>query len=153
MTSIPCPGWASGRGLQPVPKRDGVFIVYVQKAHPIDGWQSDSNATEGVLFQQHQDYCEREAVANTCSLDLRIGIPVLIEEMDNAIDEAYGTAPERLYIVGVDGKMTCHGGAGPHFFDVDEWEHAIETCLKNQASLSKLQISNGRGVRAAWIKR
>ena len=107
------------------------FVIYVQEAHPIDGWQTGSNVAEGVLFRQHQSYEEREEVAQTCSLDLHISIPVLVEEMDNGTDEAYGAAPERLYLVGADGKVAYKGGAGPHFFDLDEWEQAIKACLKS----------------------
>ncbi len=110
------------------------LIVYVQEAHPTDGWQTDSNVAAGVLFRQHQSFEEREEVAQTCSLDLHISIPVLIEEMDNIIDEAYGAAPERLYLVGADGNVTYQGGAGPHFFDLDEWEQAIEACLTVEAT-------------------
>ena len=108
------------------------FVVYVQEAHPTDGWQTDSNLEEGVLFRQHQSYEEREEVAQTCSLDLHLQIPILVEEMDNAIDEAYGAAPERLYLVGADGMVAYHGGAGPHFFDLDEWEQALEACVGNK---------------------
>jgi len=39
------------------------FVVYVQEAHPTDGWQTDSNVAEGILFRQHQSYTEREAWA------------------------------------------------------------------------------------------
>jgi len=106
------------------------FVVYVQEAHPTDGWQTESNLTDNILFRQHQSYDEREEVAQACSIDLHINLPILIEEMDNAIDEAYGAAPERLYLIGADGKVAYQGGAGPHFFDLDEWEHAIEACLK-----------------------
>ena len=111
--------------------RDDVefFVVYVQEAHPTDGWQVDSNLDEGVLYRQHQSYDERESVAQSCSIDLQIGLPVIIEEMDNAIDEAYGAAPERLYLVDAGGRVAYHGGAGPHFFDLDEWEQAIEACV------------------------
>ena len=104
------------------------FVVYVQEAHPTDGWQTDSNVEEGILFRQHQSYDERESVAQSCSIDLQIGLPIIIEEMDNAIDEIYGAAPERLYLVDVDGHVAYHGGAGPHFFDLDEWEQAIQSC-------------------------
>ena len=106
------------------------FVVYVQEAHPTDGCQTESNLTDNVLFRQHQSYDEREEVAQTCSIDLHINLPILIEEMDNVIDEAYGAAPERLYLIGADGKVAYQGGAGPHFFDLDEWEHAIEAYLK-----------------------
>ena len=105
------------------------LVVYVREAHPTDGWQTDSNVRDGVLFRQHQSYDEREEVAQTCSLDLDIAIPIVIEEMDNAIDEAYGAAPERLYLVDADGRVAYHGGAGPHFFDLDEWAQAIESCV------------------------
>lgn len=106
------------------------FVIYVQEAHPTDGWQVDSNITESILFQQHQSYGERESVATTCSLDLHMSLPILVEEMDNAIDEAYGAAPERLYLIGADGRVAYHGGAGPHFFDLDEWEDAIAATVK-----------------------
>ncbi len=105
------------------------FVVYIQEAHPTDGWQTDSNIRDGVLFRQHQSYDERQEVARTCSLDLHIDMPIIIEEMDNVIDESYGAAPERLYLVGRDGRIAYHGGAGPHFFDLDEWEMAIEACV------------------------
>ena len=109
------------------------FLVYVREAHPSDGWQVDANVENDVIFRQHQNFEEREQVANTCSLDMNMKIPILIEEMDNVIDEAYGAAPVRLYVVGADGKVTYHGGAGPHFMDVDEWEEAIDATVKQAA--------------------
>lgn len=110
------------------------FVVYVQEAHPTDGWQVESNVAEGVLFQQHQSYEERASVAATCSLDLHLPMPVLVEEMDNAIDEAYGAAPERLYLIGADGRVAYQGGAGPHFFDLEAWEQAIATSVRAVAT-------------------
>ena len=106
------------------------FVVYIQEAHPTDGWQTESNVAEGVLFRQHQSYEERESVATTCSLDLHLPLPVLVEAMDNAIDEAYGAAPERLYLIGVDGRVAYQGGAGPHFFDLEAWKQAIATSVR-----------------------
>ncbi|MCH7712282.1 MAG: hypothetical protein IIC99_01540 [Chloroflexi bacterium] len=105
------------------------FVVYVQEAHPTDGRQTDSNVELGILFRQHQSFEERDEVAATCTLDLHIEVPVLVEEMDNNVDEAYGAAPERLYLIDADGKVAYHGGAGPHFFDLDEWEEALQACV------------------------
>ena len=51
------------------------FVVYVQEAHPTDGWQTESNVAEGILFRQHQSFEDREEAANTCSLDLHIPCP------------------------------------------------------------------------------
>ncbi len=103
------------------------FVVYVQEAHPADGWQVESNITENVLFRQHRNYEEREAAAQSCTLGLHISVPTLVEEMDNTIDEAYGAAPERLYLIGKDGRVVYHGGAGPHFFDLDELDEALQS--------------------------
>ena len=87
-----------------------------------------------MLFRQHQSYDERESVAQSCSIDLQIGLPIITEEMDNAIDEIYGAAPERLYLVDGAGNVAYHGGAGPHFFNLDQWEQAIEACATAVAS-------------------
>ena len=99
---------------------------------------------EGVLFPQHQSYTEREAVATTCRLDLHLSIPVLVEEMNNAIDAAYGAAPERLYLIGVDGRVAYHGGAGPHFFDLEAWEQAIAASVRALAAPDLAPGKSGR---------
>lgn len=107
------------------------LVVYIQEAHPTDGWQVDSNIADGVFYPQHQSYDERETVAETCGLALNLTLPMLVDEMDNGVDEAYGAAPERLYLVGLDGRVVYKGGAGPFFFDLAHWEQAIESCLRN----------------------
>ena len=89
------------------------FLVYIQEAHPTDGWQTDSNVRDGVLFTQHQSFEDRERAAASCGLDLGITVPILIEEMDHIIDEAYGATPERLYLVGSYGKVVYKGAQAP----------------------------------------
>jgi hypothetical protein len=69
----------------------------------------------------------REKVADACALGLDISIPTLLEDMDDATDDAYGASPERLYLIGLDGRVRFKGGAGPFFFDVVPWEQAIAT--------------------------
>ena len=105
------------------------FLVYVREAHPTDGWQVDASIKEDILFRQHQSIDERGKAAASCNLGLHIQIPMLIEEMDNGIDDAYGAAPVRQYVVWKEGKVTYHGGAGPHFLDLDEWEQAIKIAI------------------------
>ena len=102
------------------------FVVYVQEAHPTDGWQTDANIKDSVYLRQHQSFDEREEAAQSCTIGLHISLPTLVEEMDNVIDEAYGAAPERLYLIGQDGKVLYHGGAGPHLFDLDELDEALQ---------------------------
>ena len=33
---------------------------------------------------------------------------------------------QRLYLIGKDGNVYYHGGAGPHLFDLDELDEAIK---------------------------
>ena len=46
--------------------------------------------------------------------------------MDNPIDKSYGAAPERLHLIVRGGNIYYHGGAGPHLFDLDELDEAIQ---------------------------
>ena len=60
---------------------------------------------------------------------MQIQSPMLIEGIDNGVDDAYGAAPVRQYVIGKDGKVTYHGGGGPHFLDLDDWEEAIKSTI------------------------
>ena len=68
---------------------------------------------------------ERYQVANTCMNDLKISIPCLIDDMDNSAARAYKGWPDRLYVVGKNGKIAFHGGPGPMGFKPDEMEVAL----------------------------
>jgi iodothyronine deiodinase-like protein len=69
---------------------------------------------------------ERRAVASTCAVNLRMRIPTVIDRIDNAVASAYGGWPDRLYLVGRDGRIAFQGGEGPFGFEPDELKRAIE---------------------------
>ena len=50
--------------------------------------------------------------------------------MEDSVNQAYGGWPDRLYLVGVDGKIAYKGGRGPFGFEPDELEEAIEEALE-----------------------
>ena len=56
---------------------------------------------------------------------------MLVDEMDNAAEEAYAAWPERLYIIGTDGSVAYKGGVGPFGFKLDEVESWLEENLQN----------------------
>ena len=62
-------------------------------------------------------------------LKMALEIPALVDEMDDAVAAAYAAMPERLYLIGQDGRIAYQGGMGPLFFRPDEWEEAIKTHL------------------------
>jgi hypothetical protein len=67
-------------------------------------------------------------------LKLALEIPALVDEMDDAVASAYAAMPERLYLVGRDGRIVYQGGMGPMFFRPGEWEEAIHDHLDSGLS-------------------
>jgi hypothetical protein len=62
-------------------------------------------------------------------LKLALEMPALVDEMEDAVAASYAAMPERLYLIGRDGRIAYKGGVGPMFFQPAEWERAIATSL------------------------
>jgi len=101
------------------------FVVYIREAHPTDAWQVEANEREGVLFTQPTTIEERSEVASACSLRLELSIPTLVDDMGNSTDLKYYALPDRLYLVGKDGRIAFRGAPGPFGFVAAELEQAI----------------------------
>lgn len=70
---------------------------------------------------------ERSEVAQTCMAKLQLEpIPALVDNMDDKVNQAYSGWPDRLYLVGRDGKIAYHGGRGPFGFKPSDLEEAIK---------------------------
>ena len=105
------------------------FIVYIKEAHPEDGWALTYNRRAGIELQDPRTTEERTEVAASCALRMRTSIPVLIDELDNEVARQYGGWPDRLYLVGQDGRIAFQGGLGPFGFRPEQLQEAIETEL------------------------
>ncbi len=68
---------------------------------------------------------ERTSVARACAVRMRIAIPVLVDGVDNAVASAYGGWPDRLYLIGRDGRVAFQGGGGPFGFKPGDLKEAI----------------------------
>ena len=101
------------------------YIVYIREAHAID---SRSPMTFGMV-EDPIDLAERSSVASKCVAELDLPMPALVDKLDDKVNQAYRGWPDRLYLVGTDGRLTYAGGRGPFFFSVDEWEMAIKSEL------------------------
>jgi hypothetical protein len=64
-------------------------------------------------------------VANACSLRLDLTIPTLIDDMSDSTDRKYYALPDRLFLVGRDGRIAFRGAPGPFGFVAAELERAI----------------------------
>ncbi len=72
---------------------------------------------------------ERTEVASQCVADLELPMPAIIDKLDDKVNQAYKGWPDRLYLIGTDGKIAYAGGRGPFFFSPDELEHSIRAEL------------------------
>jgi hypothetical protein len=104
-------------------------VVYIEEAHPIDLWQVSSNVTDGVLLASPRTDAERIETANTCVIRLAIKIPSLLDSIDNRVERAYTGWPDRLYIVGTDGRVRYKSAPGPFGFSTSELEVALRKTL------------------------
>ena len=109
--------------------RVAFYIVYIDEAHPSDIWQMQSNIKERVVFRNPTTNAERENVASSCVRKLHIAIPALIDSMDNSIEQAYTAWPDRLYLIGVDGRIRFKSEAGPFGFNPKSLADALRTTL------------------------
>ncbi len=102
-----------------------LFGVYIREAHAEGEDQVIRNLDEGVIFTQPETADERAEVAAACMLRYNFSFPMLLDGMDNEAEDKYCSWPDRLYIIGPDGKIAYQGGMGPLYFNVDEFEEAL----------------------------
>ncbi len=100
-------------------------MVYIQEAHPSDGWQLDSNLEDEVVFETPFAFADRLAIAQGCVVDLGISFPALIDDMNNSVDKAYTSWPDRIYLVDRDGRIAHKSPPGPWGFETKELREAL----------------------------
>lgn len=105
-------------------------IVYIREAHPADG-DSPSREEGAPQIVQPATLAARHEVAAACVAGLELSaIPALVDEMDDAVNRTYAAQPDRLYLIGADGKVAWKCGKGPQGFDPDGLGRAIRKALK-----------------------
>ena len=79
--------------------------MYIEEAHASDAWQAGSNVTDKVLFATPQSFEDRAGIGALCVKDLKIDLPMVVDEIDNRTERAYTAWPDRLYVI-----SPAHGG-------------------------------------------
>ncbi len=72
---------------------------------------------------------EREGIANDCIRSMKLTIPFLIDNMDDTANQGYSAWPDRIYVVGKDGKVAYKGSQGPRGFKPDEAKAKLKELL------------------------
>jgi len=105
------------------------FIVYIREAHPEDGWVLEDNREDGIALVDPVSLDERAAAADACAVRLSTRIPILLDDIDDAVGAAYGGWPDRLYLIDRAGRVAFQGDVGPFGFRPEELARAIDAEL------------------------
>lgn len=98
------------------------YLIYLKEAHAIDG----SRPSRTVKIAQHKTLEERTTAATGCVADLKLTMPLLVDDMKNTVGDAFHGHPDRLFILSPKGKIAYRGERGPRGFEVGEMEEALK---------------------------
>ncbi len=102
------------------------YVVYIREAHAMDSLVPLAGSGN-PLIEDPVAMDERLEVAQVCMTKLALEpIPALVDEMDDHVNDIYSAWPERLYLIGRDGKIAYRGKPGPGGFDPGGLEEAIQ---------------------------
>uniref|UniRef100_A0A1A8F8H0 Iodothyronine deiodinase n=1 Tax=Nothobranchius korthausae TaxID=1143690 RepID=A0A1A8F8H0_9TELE len=103
------------------------LLVYIDEAHPSDGWVAPPMGPCSFSFRKHQNLEERMGAAR--QLIEHFSLPpqcqLVADCMDNNANVAYGVANERVCIVH-QRKIAYLGGKGPFFYNLKDVRHWLE---------------------------
>jgi len=97
------------------------IIVYVEEAHPIDGWQF--NTPGQYQINQPRKFSERLNCAKHLATVLRqehkFEPKIFVDGMNNEISSLFAAFPERLVLLR-DNTVEFIGGPGPESYSIQE---------------------------------
>ena len=116
------------------------LVIYIREAHPVDGWWFGKGPMKWALRLAKSKAAtdvydpvtieQRRQVAGNCEKALGYGIRTYVDDLDDTVNKAYAAWPTRLYLVGMDGRITYHSDLGPFDFHPSKLENAIQAYLK-----------------------
>ena len=83
-----------------------------------------------MLFASPQTPGERVNTAEMCVVKLAVKLPALVDGMDNRVERAYTGWPDRLYVIGTDGRIRYKSAAGPFGFSTSDLERSLTQTLE-----------------------
>ena len=100
-------------------------MVYIREAHALDS-RSPMGGDGHPIVEDPETLEERAGVAKMCMTKLALEpMPSLVDDMKDTANNGYGAWPDRLYLIGKDGRVAMQGGPGPFGFNPDDLEDAI----------------------------
>ena len=86
-----------------------------------------------MVYQEPRQYDDRLDLAGTCSINLKIEFPALVDTIENTTELAYTAWPDRLYVIDRDGRIAFKSEAGPFGFKTEQLSRSIEQVVESGA--------------------
>ena len=103
-----------------------------------------SNKRVDINIAQPKTAAERNRVAVQCCDSLKMALPLLVDDIDDAVGQAYSGFPDRLYLIDRDGRVAYKGGRGPYGYKPRELEQTLILLLLDEALRAKSTTGEGR---------
>lgn len=87
------------------------LLIYLREAHATDGWSKPNSELADPRTQ-----ADRDLVAAQCCQELEFDFPALVDTMDDRTAVDWAAWPERIFVIGVDGRVAYRGEQGPWGF-------------------------------------
>ena len=121
--------------------------VYVSEPHATDEWPLATNNfmkwvsitsqhPVAIDIKQHLVFSQRQSAATGLKTNLLSNdIPMLVDNMDNAVNNTWVGRPARLYLLAEDGTVLYNPGRGPYSFNPSLLEPVLDDYLANRSML------------------
>uniref|UniRef100_A0A1A7WXD5 Iodothyronine deiodinase n=1 Tax=Iconisemion striatum TaxID=60296 RepID=A0A1A7WXD5_9TELE len=111
-------------------------VVYIEEAHPSDGWVSTDAPYQ---IPTHRCLEDRMNAAQLIHLEVP-GCLVVADSMENSSSAAYGAYFNRLYVV-QEGQVVYQGGRGPEGYRISELRDWLDQHRKKLETPNNLVIN------------
>lgn len=110
-------------------------MIYVREAHPAETGAIPENKALGPI-PAPTNLHERSQLAQTCATNLHLQMPLLVDDMDDSTAERYQSWPERLYVVGSDGRI-AYAGFGSVQLNMPAMCEKLETLIERGSEIER----------------
>lgn len=110
-------------------------LVYIEEAHPSDGWMSTDAPYQ---IPRHKCLEDRLHAARLMRTEVP-GCLVVVDSMENASNAAYGAYFDRLYILH-EGRIVYQGGRGPEGYRISELKDWLDQYRNSVKASRTLEV-------------
>jgi iodothyronine deiodinase-like protein len=109
------------------------LFVYIREAHPnsVLFLDDDNQTTALTKIPQAVTSKDRNKAAVACGLTLNLDIPIAVDSIDNKVGRAYAGWPNRMVVVGTDGKILFASDPSPRGTDAALLHDWLKDNVKN----------------------